>query len=88
MQIFSERISAADSGQIHILLDAVLEHFKVLYPKWEIGTMSIRKCENPAEEIDRVISLMESVKRVSAGQGSLKQSIAAAVDFIQRNTQK
>ena len=82
-----KEIAKADDKQIHTLLDAVIERFRVLYPQWEIGTVSIKKSNNLEDEINRTIALLESVKRVSAEQGSLKQSIAAAVDSIQLNTQ-
>ena len=50
------------SDKITDVLDAVLLRYNELFPDWEITALSIEKCRDKNEQIDRVIRMLESLK--------------------------
>ena len=62
MEEMLRKISTANEEEVDILLTAVLARYGELYPDWEISTISIRRAEDRAEQIDRTIRMLEWMK--------------------------
>ena len=60
-----EEIKQADGIEIEKLLKAVLQRYAVLYPDWEIGTISLQKSADRNEQIDRMITMLQNMKTPS-----------------------
>lgn len=60
-----EEISKADGFQIEQLLKAVLRRYAVLFPDWELNTISIEKGSDRNEQLDRIIELLQKMKTES-----------------------
>ena len=63
MERMLPRIAGANEEEVEILLAAVLARYGELYPDWEISTISLRKDEDRAKQLDRTIRMLESMKR-------------------------
>lgn len=57
-----ERVSSEEIGEV---LKALLARYDELFPDWEINVISIRKSGDRAEQIDRVITSLEHMKKAS-----------------------
>ena len=55
-------IAKADEVEIEELLKAVLRRYAVLFPDWELSTISLQKSADPNEQIDRVIEILQKKK--------------------------
>ena len=60
-----EEIKQADGTEIEKLLKAVLQRYAVLYPGWEISTISLQKSADRNEQIDRMITMLQNMKTPS-----------------------
>lgn len=57
-----EEIARTDGAEIEKVLRAVLDRYAVLYPDWDVTTISLQKSSDRNEQIDRIIAMMESLK--------------------------
>ena len=55
-------IAQADGVEIEKLLKAVLKRYAVLYPDWEVSTVSIQKTSDRNEQLDRMIAMLQNMK--------------------------
>ena len=60
-----QQIARIKESEVGDVLSAVLGRYGVLFPDWEVGTVSVNKCEDRNEQIDRIIEMLERMKRVS-----------------------
>ena len=60
-----EEIAQADGTAIDKLLKAVLQRYAVLYPDWEISTISLQKSSDRNEQLDRMIAILQRMKTAS-----------------------
>lgn len=60
-----EEIAQADGAAIDKLLKAVLQRYAVLYPDWEISTISLQKSSDRNEQLDRMIAILQRMKTAS-----------------------
>ena len=60
-----EEIAQADGTAIDKLLKAVLRRYAVLYPDWEISTISLQKSSDRNEQLDRMIAILQRMKTAS-----------------------
>ncbi len=54
----------ANQDEIQIILDAVLLRYDILFPDWEINTISLKKNQDRNAQIDEVIQLLQKMKTV------------------------
>ena len=57
-----EEIAQADGVEIEKLLKAVLQRYAVLFPDWELSTVSLQKSSDRNEQLDRMIAVLEKMK--------------------------
>ena len=62
MEEMLQKIAQADVETVDTLLTAVLARYGELYPDWEICTMSVRKDEDKAKQIDAIIRRLEYMR--------------------------
>ena len=62
MEEMLRKIAEADAEAVDTLLTAVLVRYGELYPDWEVCTMSVRKDEDKAKQIDAIIRRLEYMK--------------------------
>ena len=62
MDNLAREIAKADAGELQGLLDAVLERYAVLFPNWEVCTVSLEKSGDRNEQLDRMIDLLQKMK--------------------------
>ena len=60
-----EEIGRADEIEIEKLLYAVLQRYAVLFPDWEINTISLQKSSDRNDQIDRIIAMLLKMKTFS-----------------------
>ena len=60
-----EEIAQADGVEIEKLLKAVLQRYAVLFPDWEVNTISLQKSSDRKEQIDRIIAMLQNMKTLS-----------------------
>jgi hypothetical protein len=58
-----KEIAKADEFEIEALLKAVLQRYAELFPDWEISTISIEKSSDRNEQLDRMIALLQQLKK-------------------------
>ena len=58
-------IEQADEITIEKLLTAVLQRYAVLFPDWEINTLSLQKSSDKNQQLDRIISTLHAMKTSS-----------------------
>ena len=63
MEELLRKISTANEETAEILFTAVLARYRELYPDWEISTISLRRCEDKAEQLDRMVRMLEYMKK-------------------------
>ena len=66
MEDLLNRIALVDEYQIDAILNAVLARYAVLYPDWEICTLSLPRSSDRNHNIDEIISLLELLKNQSS----------------------
>ncbi len=57
-----EEIEKADEMELDSLLKAVLRRYAVLFPDWEVSTISLQKSCDRNEQLDRIIELLQNMK--------------------------
>lgn len=57
-----EEITQADECEIEELLKAVLQRYAVLFPEWEVITISLDKNSDRDEQLDRIINMLQKMK--------------------------
>ena len=62
MEEILRKIAEADEGEASQILEAVLARYAVLYPDWDVGTISVYKTPDPREQLDNMIRMLESMK--------------------------
>ena len=60
-----KEIKNANSKEIISILNAALSRYSVLFPDWEISTISVFKSEDRNEQLDRMITLLEKMKTLN-----------------------
>ena len=60
-----KEIENANSEEIISILNAALSRYSVLFPDWEISTISVSKSEDRNEQLDRMITLLEKMKTLN-----------------------
>lgn len=60
-----KEIAKADRAEIEKLLTAVLQRYAVLFPDWEVSTISLQKSADRNEQFDRVIAMLQKMKTLS-----------------------
>ncbi|MBR0446402.1 MAG: hypothetical protein IIX23_03800 [Oscillospiraceae bacterium] len=60
-----EEIAKADGIEIEKLLTAVLQRYAVLFPDWEVSTITLQKSADRNEQFDRVIAMLQKMKTLS-----------------------
>ena len=63
MEEILRKVSTANEEEVDMLLTAVLARYGELYPDWEISTISLRRGEDRAEQLDRTIRMLEFMKK-------------------------
>ena len=61
-----EKISQAKAEELEDLLRAVLDRYAVLFPDWEITTVSFQKGMDKNKDIDQFVELLTKMKTLSA----------------------
>ena len=62
MSELTEKIAQANAFEIEELLDAILRRYAVLYPDWEVATVSIEKSRDRNEQLDHMIAMLQNMK--------------------------
>ena len=60
-----EKIAQANASEIEKILKAVLQRYAVLFPDWEVNTISIEKSSDRNEQLDRIITALQNMKTSS-----------------------
>ena len=55
-------IEKANAEDLELLLRALLSRYSVLYPDWELSTVSVLKSEDRNEQLDRLITILQQMK--------------------------
>ena len=63
MDIFEE-IGKAGEQEIPAILDSVLLRYTQLYPQWSVSIVTIEKCEDRNEQINRMITFLKKMKKL------------------------
>lgn len=63
MEKLLSQIAAANEEETALLLDAVLARYAVLYPDWEISTLSLPKNPDRVRHLEGIIQTLEQMKR-------------------------
>ena len=63
MEDVLRKIQKADEDEIDQILTATLKRYAVLFPDWEICTLSVEKNKDRAKQIDNTIAMLESMKK-------------------------
>ena len=58
----TEQITYADEQEIEQLLKAVLQRYAVLFPDYEVSTVSLQKSSDRNEQLDRIIAALQKMK--------------------------
>lgn len=61
-----EQISEMDGNELNQVLDHVLFCFTQLNPQWSTSVISMDKCEDQKEQIDKMIAFLENMKESPA----------------------
>ena len=61
-----KKIAKADTDEIEQILNAVLQRYGELFPDWEIGTVSFEKSTDRNEQLDRMITALQGMKKVTS----------------------
>ena len=65
MDTLSDLISNADSIQLEEALHAVLKRYRVLFPDWELNTISIHTQTDRNQQLNEIIQVLENMKTLS-----------------------
>ena len=62
MQDLIEEIKKTDADGIEKILKAVLSRYSVLFPGWELCTVSLLKSNDRNEQLDQMIAVLQKMK--------------------------
>ena len=62
----AEEIARSGEVEIETLLNVVLQRYAVLYPDYEVMTISFKKSSDRNQQLDRMIELLEAQEKRSA----------------------
>ena len=65
MEDLMEEIAQADGAAIAEIFQAVLQRYKVLFPEWELTTISLYKKADRNEQLDQIIALLRGLKTLT-----------------------
>ena len=54
-------IRLADEHQIKVILEEVVKRHNVLFPQWEIMTLSVKRSKNRAEQLEDTIRMLRAI---------------------------
>lgn len=57
-----DKIAQANEFEIESLMKAVQQRYNVLFPDWEIVTVSLQKNADPNKQLDQMITLLQQLK--------------------------
>ena len=57
-----EKIKRLESEEIQDVLQALVERHRQLYPDWDINIVSLEKKRSRNDQLDEMITLLESMK--------------------------
>ena len=60
-----KEIAQADEIEVEALLKAVLQRYAVLFPDWEVSTISLQKSSDRNEQLDQMIAVLQKMKTFS-----------------------
>lgn len=66
MRSLVEEISLVNAEELEDLLRAVLKRYAVLFPDWEISTVSFQRGKDRNADIDRFIEVLTQMKDPAA----------------------
>ena len=55
MRDLAAEIAQINENEIRKLLNAVLQRYAVLFPDWEVSTISLHKSADRNEQLDRIL---------------------------------
>ena len=58
----TQEIAHSDEVELETLLKAVLQRYAVLFPDYEVMTISLEKCSDPNQQLDRMIAMLQQMK--------------------------
>lgn len=58
----TQEITHSDEVELEKLLKAVLQRYAVLFPDYEVMTISLEKCSDPNQQLDRMIAMLQQMK--------------------------
>ena len=61
-----ELIAQVEPSRIAGVLEAVIDRYAQLFPEWQICTVSLRKGNDRDEQLDSMISMLESLRNSTA----------------------
>lgn len=59
------KIAQADEIEIEALLQAARQRYNKLFPDWELSLITMHRCSNQNEQLDRIIELLQKMKTPS-----------------------
>ena len=65
MDDIMDKIAQANNAEVEVLMSAVLKRYTELFPNWDISTISVEKCSDRNQQLDRMIAVLESMKTAS-----------------------
>ena len=57
-----EQIKKAKPEELNDILQAVLARYREVFPGWELITISLEKAVDKNAQLDRIISMLETMK--------------------------
>ena len=57
-----QKIQNANPNEAERYLNAIVKRYSVLYPDWDLTMVSLQKSDDKNEQIDRIISFIESLR--------------------------
>ena len=64
-----ERIEKASGEELDKILKAVCSRYRILYPNWELWTVSFSKSEDRNEQLDKMIQMLQRMKTLEQAGG-------------------
>ena len=62
MKELLDKIKTVESKSIDLVMHAVLERYRELFPDWDINVISVDKCDDRNAQLDQIIDLVQKLK--------------------------
>jgi len=62
LRIWQWQVVRAERNEIDPMLRSVLKRYSELYPEWELSLISMDRRENPEEQIDGIIAMLNELR--------------------------